>query len=101
MRLANQPELDEEKRAELLNKHGERQSALGEYKKALASATEAVKIYRTLAEKNPDAYPYLPALAMSLNTLGKQQSALRQHEEALASTAEAVRIYRKLAGKKP
>jgi tetratricopeptide (TPR) repeat protein len=66
---------------------------------ALASAEEAVQLYRALAAARPDAFT--PDLAMSLNNLAKILSDLGQREKALAAAEEAVRLYRVLAAARP
>ncbi|MFB9238714.1 tetratricopeptide repeat protein, partial [Plantactinospora siamensis] len=71
----------------------------GQRQQALAPAEEAVRIYRLLAEVNPDAY--LPDLAMSLNNLGNRLSELGRREQALTAAEEATGIYRRLAEVNP
>ncbi len=98
-RLQHLPEGRDEERARFLNNLGNRQSALGQREAALASAVEAVDLYRKLADSRPVAF--LPDLATSLNNLGIRQSALGQREAALASTQEALDLRRKLAASRP
>jgi tetratricopeptide (TPR) repeat protein len=76
-----------------------RQSEMGQRDAALASIEEAVRLYRSLAKVNPDAF--LPDLAMSLNNQANRQSEMGQRAEALASITESVRLYRWLAEAKP
>jgi tetratricopeptide (TPR) repeat protein len=85
--------------AGLWNNLSARQSDMGQRGEALASITEAVRIYRALAETNPDAL--LPDLGNSLNNQAAMQSDMGQRGEALASIAEAVRIRRALAETNP
>jgi tetratricopeptide (TPR) repeat protein len=66
---------------------------------ALAPGQEAVRLYRELAEVNPDAY--LPHLAASLSNLGGWLAQLGRHEEALVPAEEAVQIRRRLAEANP
>src|SRR5262249_50330650 len=66
---------------------------------ALTATTEAVQIYRRLAQANPAAYD--PDLALSLNNLGNRLSGLGRREDALTATTEAVQIYRRLAQANP
>ncbi|WP_431913276.1 tetratricopeptide repeat protein [Micromonospora carbonacea] len=71
----------------------------GRREQALAPAEEATRIYRRLAEANPDAH--LPNLASSLNNLGNRLSELGRRKQALAPAEEATRIYRRLAEANP
>ncbi|MCM2428564.1 tetratricopeptide repeat protein [Streptomyces sp. RKAG337] len=82
-------------RATWLNNLSVRQSDAGDREGALVSITEAVDLYRALAESNRAAF--LPALASSLNNLSVQQSGAGNRDGALASITEAVRIRRALA----
>ena len=66
---------------------------------ALASITEAVDIYRRLAQANPAAY--LPDLATSLNNLSNPAGRTGDRAGALASITEAVDICRRLAQANP
>ena len=85
-------------RARILNNLANRQSEVGQRAEALATAGEAVTLYRELVQRNsqdnPDAF--LPDLAMSLNNLAKRQSEVGQWAEALATAGEAVTLYREL-----
>ena len=92
------PEAAEE-RALVVGMLGYALSALGRREEALTATQEAVKIYRQLAQQNPQAF--LPDLAMSLNNLGYMLSELGRREEALAATAEAADLYRDLARANP
>ncbi|MFY1585413.1 tetratricopeptide repeat protein [Micromonospora sp. WMMD734] len=90
---------DPAQQARLHANHAWRLANAGQRQPALAAAEEAVRIYRRLAEANPDAY--LPNLATSLNNLGVRLSQLGRREQALAPAEEAVRIYRRLAEANP
>ena len=85
-------------RARILNNLANRQSEVGQRAEALATAGEAVTLYRELVQRNsqdnPDAF--LPDLAMSLNNLANRQSEVGQWAEALATAGEAVTLYREL-----
>jgi tetratricopeptide (TPR) repeat protein/nucleoside phosphorylase len=86
-------------RAGRLVQHGADLSALGRREAALAATREAVKLYRSLAMQNPDAF--LPYLAATLNKLGNTLADSGTHEPALAATRESVEIYRALATRNP
>ncbi|MEV7506423.1 hypothetical protein AB0O57_00520, partial [Streptomyces sp. NPDC091201] len=75
------------------------QSNTGDRDAALASITEAVTHYRTLAQADPAAH--LPNLAGSLNNLSNRQSDTGDRDAALASITEAVDIRRALAQANP
>ncbi|WP_144268532.1 tetratricopeptide repeat protein, partial [Porphyromonas gingivalis] len=60
---------------------------------------EALKIYRDLAKKNPQAYN--PDLAMTLNNLANLLSNNNEIERAKDCYQEALDIYRELAKKNP
>ncbi|WFE41200.1 tetratricopeptide repeat protein [Micromonospora sp. WMMD998] len=85
---------DDAERARLHVIHAWRLANAGQHIAALASAQEAVGIYRRLAEANPGS---LPGLAMSLNNLGNHLSGAGRRKEALAPTEEAAGIWRRLA----
>ncbi|MGD2250615.1 MAG: tetratricopeptide repeat protein, partial [Candidatus Methanofastidiosia archaeon] len=63
-------------------------------KKAEKSYTEALKIYRTLAQKDPTAYE--PDVAMTLNNLGNLYWNLRDFKKAEKSFTEALKHKDKL-----
>jgi tetratricopeptide (TPR) repeat protein len=98
-RLAHLPEGTHEERARVLSKLSLYQRALGQREAALASAVEAVPLFRRLAEAQLDVF--LPDVAGSLDILGGMQDALGQRESALASTLEAVTLYRRLTETRP
>ena len=60
---------------------------------------EALKIYRELAEKEPETY--LPYVAATLNNLGILDRAQNQPEEARKAFEEALNIYKSLARQDP
>ncbi|QXJ23628.1 tetratricopeptide repeat protein [Actinomadura graeca] len=72
---------------------------VGRREEALEAVTEAVEVYRTLAEARPDAF--LPDLATSLNNQSGCLSDLGRREEALEAITEAVEVYRTLAEARP
>ncbi|MFG2229143.1 hypothetical protein ACGFNX_03830 [Streptomyces sp. NPDC048723] len=86
-------------RAVWLNNLSVRQSETGDRDAALTSITEAVQLYRALAQTNPAAF--LPNLAASLNNLSNQQSDSGDRDAALTSITEAVQLYRALAQTNP
>ncbi|MGH3774214.1 MAG: tetratricopeptide repeat protein, partial [Pseudonocardiaceae bacterium] len=86
-------------RARLYATLGYRLAHAGQRQQALEATTEAVDVYRRLAEVNPAAFE--PDLAMALNNLGNRLSNLGRREEALAATTEAVEIRRRLAEVNP
>ena len=60
---------------------------------------EALKIYRELAEKEPETYlPYVPA---TLNNLGILDRAQNRPEEARKAFEEALKIYKSFAKQDP
>jgi tetratricopeptide (TPR) repeat protein len=60
---------------------------------------EALKIYRELAQKEPETY--LPQVAITLNNLGIFDSDKNQLNEARKDYEEALEIHRELAQKEP
>ncbi|MFI0412337.1 tetratricopeptide repeat protein [Actinomadura sp. 3N508] len=72
---------------------------LGRREEALEAVTEAVSVYRTLAQERPDAF--LSNLASSLNNQSNHLSDLGRWEEALEAITEAVQIRRQLAQARP
>ena len=90
-------------RARILNNLANRQSEVGQRAEALATAGEAVTLYRELVQRNPQDNPdaFLPDLAGSLNNLANRQSEVGQRAEALATAGEAVTLYRELVQRNP
>ncbi|MFJ8635922.1 hypothetical protein ACIRD7_35010, partial [Streptomyces sp. NPDC093568] len=83
-------------RAAWLNNLAVRQAETGDHQGALASVTEAVTLYRDLAQ-GPNGPAFLPHLATSLNNLANQQSKTGNRQGALTPITEAVTLYRDLA----
>ncbi|MEV6151052.1 tetratricopeptide repeat protein [Nonomuraea sp. NPDC052129] len=81
-------------RASRLSALGIRLSYVGDIRGALETSREAVKLYRRLAEVQPEAY--LSNLANSLNNLGTRLSAVGDIRNALEAYWEAVELYRQL-----
>jgi tetratricopeptide (TPR) repeat protein len=81
--------------ARLSHNLGNRLSSLGRLKEALQATSEAVEIYRLLAQQRPALFR--PELARSLNNRGNRLSEVGRLEEALEAAEEAVEIYRILA----
>ena len=98
IRADSLPENDPE-RVSALGNYGTALSALGRREEALKASQEAVDLYRSLADQNPQAF--LPDLAMSLNNLGNRFSNLGRREEALKASQDAVDLYRTLADQNP
>jgi L-lactate utilization protein LutB len=98
VRISHGPSDDTEVRSLLassLNRLSNRQSDVGQRAEALATAHEALKLYRELAEQNRAAF--LPNLAMSLNNLAATQSDVGLRTEALATARESLELRRELA----
>ena len=72
---------------------------INHFKEAEKEYQMALKIYRDLAAKNPDAY--LPRVADTLNNLALLHADTNQLELAEEEYQEALKIYRDLAAKKP
>jgi tetratricopeptide (TPR) repeat protein len=60
---------------------------------------EALKIYRELAEKEPETY--LPYVAATLNNLGILDRVQNRPEEARKAFEEALKIYKSFAKQDP
>ncbi|MBB1494087.1 tetratricopeptide repeat protein [Propioniciclava sp. MC1595] len=87
-----------ERRAELAFNLAIRLWEVGKPKEALEPVTEAVTLYRELADPqtgNPDRYT--PDLATSLNNLANRLSEVGKPKEALEPATEAVTLRRRLA----
>lgn len=82
-----------------LNGLGIRLSVVGWREEALAPATEAVEIYRRLAEANPAAH--LPSLATSLDNLGRLHHDLGAHGLERATARESLAVTRRMAEMSP
>src|SRR6478672_9361149 len=72
------------------------QNRLGEARK---ESEEALKIYRELAQKEPETY--LPYVAATLNNLGILDRAQNRPEEARKAFEEALKIYEAFAKEDP
>ena len=81
--------------ATTLNNIGNMHCDLTHYDEAEKEYKEALKIYRELAETNPDAY--IGDVAMTLNNLGILHCDLTHYDEAEKEYKEALKIYRELA----
>jgi tetratricopeptide (TPR) repeat protein len=86
-------------RARLYTTLGYRLTHADQREQALTATTEAVDLYRRLAQTNPAAFE--PNLAMALNNLGNQLSELGRREQALTATTDAADLYRRLAQTNP
>ncbi|WP_306334706.1 tetratricopeptide repeat protein [Streptomyces sp. KL118A] len=82
-------------RASWLNNLSVRLSEMGEREDARRAISEAVDLYRALAEADPAAF--LPHLAMFLSNQSNRLSDTGERAAALASVTEAVELYRTLA----
>jgi tetratricopeptide (TPR) repeat protein len=78
--------------AHFLQKHNQDNKAVPFYEEALA-------IYRTLAQANPQTF--LPHLAATLNNLGLLHSNKKEYKKAEKDFLEALKIYRTLAQANP
>ena len=74
-------------------------SAQNRAEEAWKAFAEALKIYRELAEKNPETY--LSDVALALNNLGILYSDQHQREEARRAFEEALKIYEAYAKQNP
>jgi hypothetical protein len=92
-------DMPDEQRAGALNNLANRLSETGDRAGALASAQEAVTIYRRLAQVNPAAYEL--ELATSLNNLAGFLSKTGDRSGAMAPAQEAVTICLRLAQVNP
>lgn len=92
-------ELESWEKAALLNNLGTIQLDSYKPESALASYTQALEIWRTLAEENSD--DYLPDLIASLNSLGELHDNLGNFDLALEAYQEALDICRKSTLSKP
>ena len=93
--LANSPQ----EKAATLNDMGNAQWKNNDFSNARVSYEEALKIYRQLAETNPQAY--LPDVATTLNNLAILHSSTGEFPKALEEYEEALKICRQLAETNP
>ena len=85
--------------ANTLNNLGMLQSDKNDFEQSEKSYTEALSIYRTLAQTNPQAY--LANVASTLNNIGNMQSDKNDYEHAEQSYTEALAIRWTLAQTNP
>jgi hypothetical protein len=85
--------------ARTLNNLGNLDRLQNRTEEARQHGEEALKIYRRLAQQNPDVY--VPYLAATLNNLGALDRIQNRTEEARRHDEEAVTIQRKLAQQDP
>ncbi|MDQ3765072.1 MAG: tetratricopeptide repeat protein [Actinomycetota bacterium] len=78
---------------------GNRLSHRGSVKHAVEATTEAVQIFRRLAEEDPDAYS--PDLALVVCNWSDDLFKAGREQEALAAIREAVTLYRTMAEVNP
>jgi tetratricopeptide (TPR) repeat protein len=83
----------------MLNDLGIVDSAQNRAEEVRKEYKETLKIYRLLAQKNPESY--LPEVAQTLNNLGIVDIALNRAEEDRKAFKEALKIYRELEQKNP
>ncbi|GLX11171.1 hypothetical protein Misp03_80970 [Microbispora sp. NBRC 16548] len=91
--------IDQTQIAEWSSKFATVLAQVGRREEALEAVTEAVTVYRSLAETRPDAFQ--PDLAMALNNQATCLSNLGQREKALTAIEEAIKLYRTLAKTRP
>lgn len=97
--LARTSDDDSPELAGSLEMTGVRFAYRGQLQDALAANTEALDIFRRLAQRRPHAY--LPELARCLRNRAVTMSDLGEDEQARAATDEAARITRRLAQANP
>jgi tetratricopeptide (TPR) repeat protein len=90
---------DEADVARTLNNLGILESDQNRMDDARTAYDEALKIYRKLAQANPDTY--LPDVATTLNNLGRLHSAQNRMDDARTAYDEALKIWRRLAQANP
>ncbi len=90
---------DDAERAALLNNRAVALAVAGDRDGALATAREAVSLYRELAQAKRAVYT--SDLAASLNNVANRQSETGDREGALATAREAAELYRQLAQANP
>ncbi|MDQ3801054.1 MAG: tetratricopeptide repeat protein [Acidobacteriota bacterium] len=87
-------QLSQDERATTLNNLAILHSNQNNYEEALKEYEEALQIYRSLDDINPNTY--LSDVAMTLNNLAILHSNQNNYEEALEEFEEALQIYRNL-----
>jgi len=90
---------DDETKAPVCGTLGALYYTLRNYEAAESAYTEALKIYKKLAEKAKDVY--LPDVAMTQNNLGILYRTLQDYEAAESAYTEALEIRKKLVEKAP
>ncbi|MDR0895435.1 MAG: tetratricopeptide repeat protein [Prevotellaceae bacterium] len=90
---------DDTEKAMTLNNLAILHRKTNKHEEAAEEYAEALKIYRRLAERNPEAYE--SGVATTLNNLALLHSDTNKHEEAAEEYAEALKIYRRLAKRNP
>jgi tetratricopeptide (TPR) repeat protein len=95
--VANEPERHAADLAVALRALGRQRAEIGEYGAAVAAATEAVALYRRLADD--DSPTFEPALAGALLDLGNRHSDIGDWASARAALTESVERFRSLAGR--
>ena len=93
--IAEKIHLDKETLVNILFDYAYLKADYNRMHEAVQLYQDALRIYRQLAESNPDAY--MSGVAMTLNNLANQQSDLGRYVEAEANYLEALRISRQLA----
>ena len=96
---ALEPDTSAIQRAALSNLMGLDYSAQNDFAAAEEQYQEALKIYRDLSEKNPNAY--LPVLATSCNNLAILLGSTSSFKDAEKLYREALKIYRDLSEEDP
>ncbi|MEU4270903.1 tetratricopeptide repeat protein [Streptomyces sp. NPDC026092] len=85
--------------ARSLHNQGLTSGWLGRHAEALASADEAVHLYRRYLKANPGGIR--PPLADALDSLGNRLAALGRHADALVAANDSVALFRRLAEDDP
>ncbi|MFD5092771.1 SAV_2336 N-terminal domain-related protein [Amycolatopsis thailandensis] len=97
--LAEASNLDGSNLASSLNNAAVRLGEVGRREEGLEAISEAVTLYRELANQSPDVF--LPNLASSLNNAAVRLGEVGRREEGLEAISEAVMIRRQLAAQRP
>lgn len=88
-----------EEKAKILDRMGRAQEENNDFSGAQTSYTEALEIYRSLADKNKD--EYLPKVATVLHGLGILYDRTQKYEKAFDALYDAIDIYTDIAEKNP
>ena len=97
--IAREIHIDEEKLADILFDYAYLNAGFNRMHEAVQLYLEALRIYRSLAESNPDAY--MADVANAMNNIANQQRALGRYGEAEKNYQEALRIRRQLSDSNP